>query len=116
VNCDHLVWLLHPRRAGQSHAIPPSLTPIPGVHLAECYVRETKFSEPLGKGVPPFPDPVTFVHELLHLFGATDKYDRPLSAFARGEVTERDVMALHFTSLPRLRVDRLTAREIGWLD
>jgi hypothetical protein len=24
---------------------------------------------------PPYTDPVTIVHELLHLFGATDKYD-----------------------------------------
>jgi hypothetical protein len=115
VDCDHLVWLLHPRRAGQSIAVPPSLTPIPGIHLAVCFARETKFSEPLGKGTPPFPDPVTYVHELLHLFGATDKYDRPLSAFDPADVSAHEVMALHVTALPRLRVDRLTAREIGWL-
>ena len=112
IEADHLVWLLHPRRAGGSFAVPSDLSGLPGVTLAVCYAREESLPGPLDR--PPFPDPITFVHELLHIFGAMDKYDEPLSSFPRGSVTDRDVMRLDFESLSRLRVDPLTAAEIGW--
>jgi hypothetical protein len=111
---ETVVWIVHLRAAGRSLAIPAAESPVPGVALAVCYAREESFPEPLDS--PPFPDPTTFVHELLHLFGATDKYKEPLSAFPRGWVSERDVMCLYQRALPRLRVDRLTAREIGWIE
>jgi len=106
-------WFLHIRRGGRSLAIPHDLTELQGVCLAVCYAREASFTEPVVK--VPGPDPVTFVHELLHLFGATDKYGVPLSAFPSGAVTAYDVMRLDRTRLARLRVDPLTAAEIGWL-
>ncbi len=112
IDADHLVWLLHQRRAGQSIAVPSDLSGLPGVTLAVCYAQEERLPGPLEK--PPFPDPVTFVHELLHLFGAMDKYESPLSSFPRGMVTERDVMFLYYEALSRLRIDPLTAQEIGW--
>ena len=107
------VWFLHIRRGGRSLAIPPDLTELQGVCLAVCYAREASFTEPVAK--VPGPDPVTFVHELLHLFGATDKYGVPLSEFPSGTVTAYDVMRLDQTRLARLRVDPLTAAEIGWV-
>src|SRR4051794_27580468 len=69
VEADARVWLLHPRRAGRSHAVPEADTPWPGVSLAIAYAREASFPEPLAG--PPRPDAVTYAHELLHLFGAT---------------------------------------------
>jgi hypothetical protein len=83
------------------------------VCLAVCYAREASFTEPVVRA--PGPDPVTFVHELLHLFGATDKYGVPLSEFPPGAVTACDVMRLDRTRLARLHVDPLTAAEIGWV-
>ena len=65
--------------------------------------------------LPTITDPVTIVHEVLHLFGASDKYGVPLRSFAPGSVTNRDVMRLDETSLLRVQIDPLTAREIGWL-
>ncbi|CAN5641000.1 hypothetical protein BH23PLA1_BH23PLA1_35700 [soil metagenome] len=112
IDADHLVWLLHHRRAGQSIAVPSDLSGLPGVTLAVCYAREERLPEPLHR--PPFPDPVTFVHELLHLFGALDKYDCSLASFPRGMVSDRDVMCLNTNALSRLRIDPLTADEIGW--
>lgn len=112
VAADHHVWLLHHRCSGTSMAIPGDLTELPGVTMAVCYARESEVVAPLGG--PPFPDPVTFIHELLHLFGAMDRYDQPLSAFPAGSVTDRDVMLLEYESLSRLRVDLKTAMEIGW--
>ena len=112
VRADVRVWLLHLRRAGQSIAVAEAESGLPGVNLAVCYAREANLPEPLAG--PPFADPVTFVHELLHLFGATDKYNRPLRSFPKGVVTERDVMRLDCERLSRLRVDPLTAAEIGW--
>jgi hypothetical protein len=109
---DARVWLLHPRQAGHSLAVPLDDTPLAGVSLAVCYAREASFPEPLD--TPPFTDPVTIVHELLHLFGATDKYAVPLRSFPPRSVTNREIMRLDETSLPRLRIDPLTAREIGW--
>ena len=106
-------WFLHIRRGGRSLAVPHDLTELQGVSLAVCYALEASFTEPVVK--VPGPDPVTFVHELLHLFGASDKYGVPLSAFTPGAVTAYDVMRLDQTRLARLRVDRLTAVEIGWL-
>jgi len=106
-------WFLHIRRGGRSLAIPHDLTALQGVCLAVCYAREASFTEPVVK--VPGPDPVTFVHELLHLFGATDKYGVPLSVFPSAAVTAYDVMRLDRTRLARLRVDPLTAAEIGWL-
>jgi hypothetical protein len=113
VAADTRVWLLHPRQAGHSLAVPLDDTPLAGVSLAVCYAREASFPEPLG--TPPFTDPVTIVHELLHLFGASDKYAVPLRSFPPRSVTNREIMRLDETSLLRLRIDPLTAREIGWL-
>ena len=48
---------------------------------------------------------MTVVHELLHLFGATDKYGRSLRDVPPGTVTSRDVMRLSETRLSRLRID-----------
>ena len=113
---DYWVWLLHPLQAGRSLAIPEPEATLPGVNLAVCYSREAGFPAPLAMSMSPFTDPVTIVHELLHVFGASDKYGLPLSHFPAKEVTARDVMVLKYESLSRIRVDPLTAREIGWLD
>jgi hypothetical protein len=110
---DTRVWLLHPRQAGHSLAVPLDDTPLAGVSLAVCFAREASFPEPLG--TPPFTDPVTIVHELLHLFGATDKYAVPLRSFPPRSVTSHEIMRLDETSLLRVRIDPLTAEEIGWL-
>jgi hypothetical protein len=112
VRADSWVWLLHPRCAGRSLAIPEGDTPWPGVTLAVCYAREANFPEPLRRA--PYSDPVTFAHELLHLFGATDKYTVPLRTFPARSVTDRDIMRLSYESLGRLRIDQLTAAEVGW--
>ena len=112
VPADARVWLVHPRCAGRSMAIPVDVTELTGVSLALCYAREANFPEPLRR--PPYTDPITVVHELLHLFGASDKYAVPVTAFPPGSVTSRDVMRLDSSKLQRLRIDRATAAEIGW--
>jgi hypothetical protein len=113
---DAAVWLVHPLRCGVSRAFPHDREGaiLPGVSLAVCYVREAPFPEPL-KG-PATTDPVTVVHEMLHLFGATDKYGHALKSYAPRAVTGREVMRLSVTRLERLQVDPLTALEIGWSD
>ncbi len=112
LGADACVWLLHLRCEGRSLAIPEEVTALSGVNLAVCYAREADLPGPLHG--PVFSDPITYVHELLHLFGATDKYDVPLSRFDRRMLTDRDIMVLAHESLPRLRVDPLTALELGW--
>jgi hypothetical protein len=112
VEADLRVWLIHHRRAGRSFAIPPDESDLPGVSVAICYARETSLPEPLT--ARPYADPITYVHELLHLVGAEDKYDVPLGSFPARSVTERDVMRLDETSLSRMRIDPRTAAEIGW--
>ncbi len=112
LRADSPVWLIHPRSAGRSFVVPESETGMIGVNLAICYARETEFPERLVGA--PFPDPSTFAHELLHLFGASDKYGRPLSSFPKGSVTNRDIMRLEVETLSKLRIDPATAREIGW--
>lgn len=113
LEADVLVWLLHPRSAGRSLAVPLDQTDLAGVSLAVCYAREANFPEPLA-GHPPWTDPVTIVHELLHLFGASDKYGLPLHRFPPRSVSSRDIMRLSESRLPRLRVDPRTAVELGW--
>jgi hypothetical protein len=112
VAADARVWLLHPRQAGHSLAVPRDETELAGVSLAVCYAREANFPEPLDR--PPFTDPVTIVHELLHLFGARDKYGVSLRSFPPRSVTSREIMRLDESSLARSRIDPLTTREIGW--
>jgi len=112
VEADVHVWILHPLRMGRSLAIPLDLTELEGVSLAVCYAKEASFPEPLSGFV--FTDPVTIVHELMHLFGATDKYGTPLGSFPADSVTSHDIMRLSKTQLSRLRVDPRTAVEIGW--
>lgn len=112
VGADLTVWLMHPRQAGRSFAVPVEDSALMGVSLAVCYARESSFPEPLTG--PARPDPVTLVHELLHLFGATDKYGQPLRSFAPRSVSSREVMRLSETRLSRLRIDPFTAAEIGW--
>ncbi len=112
VSADRIVGILHSRSAGRSQAVIESEIGLPGASLALCYASEADLPAPLtGR---PFADPVTFVHELLHLFGAVDKYGVPLRTFPAGSVTSRDVMLLHEDRLGRVRIDPLTAREIGW--
>lgn len=106
------VWLLHVRQAGRSMAVPLDLTELEGVSLALCFAREASFTETISR--PPIPDAATLAHETLHLFGASDKYGLPLDSFPPGEVTERDIMRLDYDRLEQLRVDPLTARELGW--
>jgi hypothetical protein len=113
VRADARVWLLHPRQAGHSLAVPLEETELAGVSLAVCYACEANFPEPLTR--PPFTDPVTIAHELLHLFGASDKYGVSIRAFPPKSVTTREIMRLDETSLSRTRIDPLTAREIGWV-
>ncbi len=112
VEADRRAWLLHPRSAGRSWAVSEVELGLPGVNLAVCYARESGFSEILQE--KPYADPVSVVHELLHLFGATDKYGVPLRNFSPGSVSRRDVMRLDFNVLGSLRIDPLTASEIGW--
>ncbi len=112
VEAEARVWLLHPREAGGSFAIPEADTPWPGVTFAVCYAREKNLPEALN--APPTPDPTTFAHELLHLFRASDKYRAALRSFPPGSVTARDIMRLDQRALSRLQVDPLTAFEIGW--
>ena len=112
VPADAHAWLLHLKRRGRSHAITAGDGIIRGVGVAICFAREAGFPEPLvGPGRV---DPTTVAHELMHLFGASDKYGVPLSDFPSGSVGRRDVMRLDETRLDRLRVSRLTAAEIGW--
>ncbi|WP_158633526.1 hypothetical protein [Tautonia sociabilis] len=112
IEADQIVWLLHVRRAGKSIALPSDATGIPGVAVAVCYAQEEDFEAPMSG--PPFADPITFVHELMHLFGANDKYDQPRSHVPHGTVSERDIMVLGVEALSRLAVEPLTAVEIGW--
>jgi len=112
LGADVTVWLMHPRQAGRSFAVPVEDSGLRGVSLAVCYPRESSFPGPLTGTARP--DPVTLVHELLHLFGATDKYGQPLRDFAPRSVSSREVMRLTETRLSRLRIDPFTASEIGW--
>lgn len=109
---DLTVWFIHLLRAGRSSAVSPDRFQFPGVGVALCYARESSNSEPLV-GLP-YVDPATLAHEFLHLFGATDKYGTALASFPPRSVTSRDVMRLDRTRLSQLRVDPLTASELGW--
>ncbi|WP_435015882.1 hypothetical protein TA3x_003436 [Tundrisphaera sp. TA3] len=113
VDADVRVWLFHILRSGRSLAIPATDPEAPGIGLAICHAREASFPRPLDG--PGRVDPVTVVHEVLHLFGASDKYGTRLEAYPRGSVGARDVMRLDHATLDRLVVGPLTAAEIGWL-
>jgi hypothetical protein len=114
VEGDSRVWLLHVRRAGRSLAILADECAVSGVGLAVCFSREASFPEPLvGLGRT---DPTTVAHEVLHLYGASDKYGVALRSYPTGSVTSRDIMRLNHDSLLRMTIDPLTASEIGWSD
>jgi len=112
LQADAVVWFIHPRSVGRSFVVPERDTGMQGINLAICYAREDDLPGPLVGS--PFPDPVTFAHEALHLFGASDKYGISLSRFSKGSVTQRDIMRLDQERLPGLRIDPATASEIGW--
>ncbi len=109
---DVLIFIVCLMRAGRSSAILPGQFGLPGDGVIVCYAREENYSEPLV-GLP-FIDPVTIAHELLHQFGATDKYGTSLKTFPERTVTRNDVMRLDVERLSKLRIDPLTAAEIGW--
>lgn len=113
VAADQTVWLMHPRELGRSFAVPIDHDAPGRVSLAVCYPGESSFPSPLVG--PARVDPVTVAHELLHLFGASDKYGRPLREFDPGTVTSREVMRLSSDRLSRLSIDPATAAEIGWV-
>lgn len=114
LDADLTAWLLHPRQAGRSFAATRDLDLLGGLSLAVCYPKEASFPEPLRGGARV--DPVTVVHEILHLFGATDRYGRPADGDPEALTTAGgcDVMRLDQNRLSRLRVEAWTAREIGW--
>jgi hypothetical protein len=107
-----VIPVLHVAQGGRSHVVTEEEGLVPEPGIAVCYAREASFPEPLRGDARA--DATTYVHEILHLFGATDKYGQRLSTFAHGDVTDRDVMLLGTERLVSLRVDRLTARELGW--
>lgn len=107
-----VAWLVHLRLAGRSYAVPLDRTDLEGISLAFCHARQANFTEPLIR--PPVPRAAVLAHEILHLFGAQDKYGWPLSHFREGGVTGRDVMRLESERLSDLRIDPLTAAELGW--
>ncbi len=109
---DQIVWFVHILRAGRSSAITSVSFGNRVAGLSLCYARESTATQRLV-GIP-YVDPVTLAHEVLHLFGATDKYGTPLTTFGSRAVTSRDVMRLTESQLRRLRIDPLTAAEIGW--
>jgi hypothetical protein len=109
---DATLWIVNLLRAGRSSAVMPEDYGFPNVGIVLCYAGESPFSEALV-GLP-FVDPSTLVHEALHLFGATDKYGTSLKSFAGQQVTSHDVMRLGKSRLRELRIDPLTAAEIGW--
>ncbi len=112
VEADARVWLFHIRRSGRSLAIPAEESEVTGVGMAVCFSREASFPEPLvGTGRV---DPTTVAHELLHLFGASDKYGMPLRSFPPRTVSSRDIMRLNHDQLARMTIDPLTALEVGW--
>ncbi len=112
VSADALVWLFHLKSRGRSHAIPAGDRVVQGVGLAICHARESSFPEPLlGPGRV---DPTTVAHELMHLFGSSDKYGINLADFPPKSVGRRDIMRLDETRLDRLKIGKLTAREVGW--
>ena len=112
LDVNESAWLIHPRQSGRSFALPHEISAWDGLSLANCYPAEANLpSQIYGE---PRVDPITVVHELLHLFGATDKYGRSLTSFRQGTVTGNEVMRLDERRLSRLRIDPLTARELGW--
>ncbi len=112
IDADAKVWLFHIRRAGRSIAITLDISGVPGVAFAVCYAKEASFPEPL-KGRARV-DPTTVAHELLHLFGASDKYGVALGSYPEGSVSSREIMRLNHDSLFRMTIDSHTAVEIGW--
>jgi hypothetical protein len=113
VDADSWVVLFHPREAGRSFAVPAYLSLHRCVELAICYPQNAGVRRVL-RG-PLHPNPAVYAHELLHLFGATDKYDVvSLEDFPCGSVTECDIMRVSSRRLKQLRIDPLTAAEIGW--
>lgn len=112
VEADALVWIIQPRSAGRSFVVSEAQTGMRGVSLAICYAREDDFPGPLIG--PPYADPATYAHEVLHLFGATDKYGVPLSRFPDGAVSRHEIMRLDLQTLGKLRIDPGTAAEVGW--
>jgi hypothetical protein len=112
IEADLVFWLIHSRSEGRSELHSESETGVKGLSLAVCYAGEADAPGPLrGR---PFLDPLTVVHELLHAFGARDKYGTTLSRFPKREVSNRDVMRLDRDQLSKVRIDPMTAREIGW--
>jgi hypothetical protein len=113
VAADSWVVLFHPREAGRSFAIPAEISLHRCVELAVCYAQHAPLRGEVRGRIRPSPS--TYAHELLHLFGATDKYDVvSLDDFPPGSVTERDIMRCSHYDLEHLRIDPLTAAEIGW--
>lgn len=113
VDADSWVVFFHPREAGRSFAVPAHRSLHRCVELAVCYPQYAILRS--GVHGPFRQDPAVYAHELLHLFGATDKYDvTSLEVFPSGSVTERDIMRSGSRRLQRMRIDPLTAAEIGW--
>jgi hypothetical protein len=113
IDADSWAVLFHPREAGRSYALPAKLSLHPCVELVVCYPQHAVLR---GEVEGPLrPSPAVYAHEVLHLFGASDKYDTiSLKDFPSRSVTDRDIMRCRNWRLKRLRIDPLTAAEIGW--
>lgn len=112
LDTDHLAWLLFSRSAGRSFASREHDLGLPSAHIAVIYAAENDLPGPLLG--PPRVDPATIAHELLHLFGASDKYGRSLRDYPPGAVSSRDIMRLSESRLSRLQIDPRTASELLW--
>lgn len=112
VDADLVIWYLHSLSQGRSHLLAEEEGPALAPRAAICYAREDEPPDRWSGTV--VPDPCTFAHELMHAFGATDKYGVSSSHFPPGEVSPHDIMRLDMNRLSQLRIDPMTARELGW--
>ncbi len=113
INADVVLLVLVPDRLGRSYAMvdrPPLA--IRGVSYIVCYPGYAPL-EDTRRG-PVNLERATVAHEILHAFGAEDKYDRSLDDFPPGLVDRSEIMRMDSTRLKDLRIGPLTAMEIGW--
>ncbi len=120
VPCDHRLALLHVAKVGRSYAQPKGYSYDSQMERAVVFLRRlevSQFAGPASLASIMVPErPASFVHELLHIFGAEDLYKPAARAHKAKMLYPNDVMLQSHRALEYVEIADYTAHGIGWTD
>lgn len=118
--CDQEMAIIHVNKEGRSFAVPSVASADREVERVVMFMRKRQLQFSGEEGEQAFillPEyPASYVHEVLHLFGARDMYEPEARMRAAAIRYPQEVMLQSSRSLSGVEISDYTAYYVGWND